>query len=38
MNDIAIVGAGLVGTVLAIHLANKNYKVSVYDRCPIRVV
>lgn len=34
MNDIAIVGAGLVGTVLAIHLANKNYKVSVYDRCP----
>lgn len=34
MSNVAIVGAGLVGTVLAIHLANQNYNVSVYDRCP----
>lgn len=33
MNDIAIVGAGLVGTVLAIHLAKQDFNVTVYDRC-----
>lgn len=34
MKDIAIVGAGLVGSLQAILMAQKNYKVSVFERRP----
>lgn len=30
--DVAIAGAGLVGTLLGIYLKNKNYNVTVFDR------
>src|SRR5688572_15597548 len=32
--DIAIVGAGLVGSLLAIYLSKRGYNVSVYERRP----
>ncbi len=32
--NIAIVGSGLVGSLLAIYLRKKNYKVTVFDRRP----
>src|SRR5215216_3645218 len=31
---IAIVGAGLVGSLLSIYLAKKGYKVNIYERRP----
>lgn len=34
MNRIIIIGAGLVGSVLAMFLARKGYKVDVYERQP----
>ena len=30
--DVAIAGAGLVGTLLGIYLKKKNYKVTIFDR------
>jgi kynurenine 3-monooxygenase len=34
MEHLVIVGAGLVGNLLALHLAQAGYRVSVYDRLP----
>lgn len=34
MKDITIVGAGLIGSLLAIYLAKKGYKVEVFERNP----
>jgi kynurenine 3-monooxygenase len=31
-NDVTIIGAGLVGTLLSIYLAKRDYKVSIYER------
>ncbi len=31
-NNVAIVGAGLVGSLLAIYLAKRNYKVTIFER------
>ncbi|MFZ6013771.1 MAG: FAD-dependent oxidoreductase [Bacteroidota bacterium] len=33
-NDIAIVGGGLVGSLLSIYLAKRGYKISVFERRP----
>src|SRR4030095_875577 len=33
-NDITIVGAGLVGSLLSIYLAKRNYTVKIFERRP----
>jgi len=32
MKSVTIAGAGLVGSLMAIYLAQRNYKVTVYER------
>lgn len=35
MNEIGVIGAGVMGGNLALNFANKGLRVSIYDRAPV---